>query len=91
MKDKVLLILFKRRMSYRTLLFWAECHHSDSFPADLSQFGKLLGQITDELLTSEYIEYTEYIDNMYGKENVKWNGYKVTSLGERYLKRQNLL
>lgn len=91
MKEKVLLILYKRRMSYRNLLFWAELHHSDSFATDYLQMGKSIANIIDELFAAGFIEWTEYIDDMYGKENIRWNGYKVTALGEAHLIEQNLV
>ena len=88
MKDKVLLILFKYRMSARTLHSWADRNlWDDFFPDRMTE----LSQFVAEFMAAGYIEIVEYQDDMFGGKNVKWSGYKVTLLGERHLKEQKLL
>lgn len=78
-------------MSYRNLLFWAELRHPDNFTTDYYQDCKSIANILEELLATGFIEWTEYLDDMYGKENVGYNAYKVAALGEAHLIQQNLL
>ncbi|MGN7887414.1 hypothetical protein [Dyadobacter sp. 22481] len=88
MKDRVLLQLYRRRLSFRNLHSWAELFHYDEFfPDPLTQ----CGEYVKDFLSNGYIEDFEYEDDMYGHKNVKWWGYKVTPLGESYLKERNLL